>query len=173
MNFNGRMSFGNFIFPVNPYLIKISHKRRASKRGVPYGDDYVSDTGNGSRIISGEGEFFGENALQDFERLKRILERENKGILYVPSQKPVFAYFSELEMMGRDIEGVIKYSFIFIESKENSASESEACVITDGKHSLWDYSCMSGGDIEILRKLNPDIKRPDIPLEAGRKISLC
>lgn len=173
MNCNGKMSFGNFIFPVNPYLIKISHKRKVSKRSVPYGEDFVCDTGKNVRLISGEGEFYGENALSDFEKLRTMLERNNREILYVPSQKPVFAYFTELEMLGSDLEGVIKYSFSFTESRENNDPEELAYVLADGVHSLWDYACMSGENIELLRELNLDIMRPDIPLEAGRRIVLC
>ena len=165
MNCKGKMSFRDFIFPVNPYIIRISHKRSVS-------DDVVNDMGLNSRIIKGEGEFFGIGAENDFCRLKEMHEK-GEGMLYVPSQKPVYAYFSELELIGRDIDGVIKYSFTFIESREKKSIKDVAEMISDGRHSLWDYSYISGTDIETLIELNCDIKRPDDIIQAGRRIILC
>ena len=84
-----------------------------------------------------------------------------------------YAYFSELELIGRDIEGVIKYSFTFIESREKKSIKEASGMISDGRHSLWDYSYISGTDIETLIELNPDVKRPDDMIPAGRRIILC
>ena len=172
MNCKGRMSFRDFIFPVNPYIIRISHKRSVSDRKIPFSDDVVSDMGLNSRIIKGEGEFFGSSAENDFRRLREMHEK-GEGMLYVPSQKSVYAYFSELELIGRDIEGVIKYSFTFIESREKKSIKEASGMISDGRHSLWDYSYISGTDIETLIELNPDVKRPDDMIPAGRRIILC
>ena len=68
MNCDGKMSFGSFIFPINPYLLKITHRRTVAKAAVLYGYPAVSDMGGGVCEISGEGEFFGENALESFRR---------------------------------------------------------------------------------------------------------
>lgn len=173
MNCNGKMSFGNFIFPVNPYMIKISHKRTAAVQKVPNGNDLVSDMGVSGRIISGEGELFGDGCEEQFLMLKRTFEKGGAGVLYIPSQEPVLAVFKELEFRADDIEGVIKYSFTFVESFESRVPKKFRKRIADGVRTLWDIAYENGAEIETLMELNPDVSRPDIPVPAGNEVTLC
>ena len=94
-------------------------------------------------------------------------------MLYIPSQNPIYAIFESLEMMARDIEGVVRYSFRFRESPAAKTELRDKVIISDGKHTLWDYAYESNVDIEVLRELAPDIMRPDVIIEAGRRIYLC
>lgn len=173
MDCKGRMSFRGFVFPVNPAVIRVTQKRHISRRAVPFGEDIVADTGKSGRVISGEGEFFGAGAQQAFDELREVFEQKGAGMLYVPSQKPVLACFERLELNGRDVEGVIGYSFSFIECENGSDVESVYCIAADGSHSLWDYSYLYGRDIMELIRLNPDVRRPDTRLEAGKELRLC
>lgn len=173
MNCNGKMSFGDFVFPVNPGMIKISHKRTAAVQKVPNENDIVCDMGIGGRVITGEGEFFGDDCEEQFGKLKKIFEKGGAGILYIPSQEPIFAIFKELEFRADDIEGVIKYSFVFVESYENRTVKKFRRCISDGIKTMWDYSYGSGTDIETLMELNPDVTRPDVPVSAGKEVALC
>ena len=172
MNCDGKMSFGDFIFPVNPYLIKVTHKRSVAEQHIPGGESVVSDMGRAAVRISGEGELCGGSCAEDFGRLRRLYERSSAEMLYVPTQSPVFAVFEKLELIGEDTEGVIRYSFSFVVRSEVPASKRRS-VLTDGSKCLWDYAYENGMDTEVLGKLNPDIKRPDVQIPAGRRIALC
>lgn len=173
MNTNGRMSYRNFIFPVNPSVIRITHARTVSQHKIPYSKSAVSDLGEQARIISGEGEFFGINCLSDFERLKEVFSSGGGGILYLPSQKPIYAFFESLELIGEDVGNFIKYSFRFVESFDGQTDSSVHHCIADGLHSLWDYSYRYGMNIETLVRLNKDIRRPDSPVPRGKKVFLA
>lgn len=172
MNCDGKMSFGDYIFPINPYLIKLTHKKQIAEQHIPMNGSVVSDMGRLTVRISGEGEFCGENCREDFEALKRLYECSSAEMLYIPSQKPVYAVFERLELIGSDVEGVIRYSFSFVGSSEAPAGKRRSAT-GDGKKCLWDISYESGIDIDSLADMNPDIKRPDIPIPAGRRIILC
>ena len=100
-------------------------------------------------------------------------EKGGGGILYIPSQRPVLAYFQELRMIAADIGRVVRYSFVFVECSGNPANERDTYIISDGVKRLWDHSYESGIDIEVLLELNPDVKRPDVPILPGRTVKLC
>ena len=170
---DGKMSYKNFIFPVNPYVIHISHAKKSVEHKIPLARNIVCDLGENARIITGEGEFFGTNCMNDFDRLESIFHSKGGGMLYIPSQKPVYAVFDKLELIAQDTENVVKYTFRFIESFDrNKNNVSETCI-SDGIKCLWDHSYEHGIDIETLVKANPDILRPDIPIPHGKAVKLC
>lgn len=173
MNTDGKMSYKDFIFPVNPYVIKISRKKNTAVHKIPFYADKIFDLGEQNRTISGEGEFFGSDCLEQFERLEKVFSSRESGILYIPSQKPLLAVFESLELIAQDIENVIKYSFRFIEIADDGNDDIPQYCISDGNKSLWDYSYEFGIDIETLVKINTDILRPDIPISHGRRVKLC
>ena len=172
MNCDGKMSFGDFIFPVNPYLIRITHKREVSEQHIPGGESVVSDMGRRAARISGEGELFGSGCAGDFARLKRLYERSAAEMLYLPSQRPVYAVFEKLELIGKDIGDVIRYSFSFAVIADAPSFRRRA-VISDGRKCLWDYAFENGLGTELLCELNPGVKRPDLAIPAGRRVALC
>ena len=173
MKTDGKMSYKNFIFPVNPYIMHISHQRNIIEHKIPLNRNIVSDMGENARIITGEGEFFGTDCMNDFDRLEKLFHSGGGGILYIPSQKPIYAVFDKLELIAQDTENVVKYTFRFIESfDKNRNAVSETCI-SDGVKCLWDYSYEYGIDIEILVKANPDILRPDISITHGKAVKLC
>ena len=138
MRTDGKMSFRDFIFPVNPSVIKIEGRRNLCISPVP-----LFDAGKG-------------------------------GMLYIPSQRPIFACFSRLEMTAEDIGDVIGYSFEFREIPGGASYPREqSAVYGDGKSSLWDISYRLGMHIDLLVSLNPHIKRPDIPVMSWEKVMLC
>ncbi len=174
MNTDGKMSYKDFIFPVNPYLIKISRRKNTAVHKIPFYAEKVFDLGEQNRIVTGEGEFFGSDCAEQFGRLKEVFSSKDAGILYIPSQKPLKAVFESLELIAQDIENVIKYSFRFIETNNNGSNDTSlAYCIADGSKSLWDYSYKFGIDIETLVKINTDILRPDIPIDHGWRVKLC
>ena len=108
MKCDGKMSFKDYVFPVNPRTIRISSERKLASGRIPFGEDAVSDLGAAARIISGEGEFFGESCISDFEGLKRVMDQGGPGMLYIPSQSPICASAQLLEFDADDREGIIR-----------------------------------------------------------------
>lgn len=173
MNTDGKMSYKDFIFPVNPSIIKISHTRKTNQQKIPYGNNIVSDMGKNCRVISGEGEFYGGDCIGTFLRLKEVFESGGGGMLYIPAEKPVYAVFNSLNVIAEDIQDVVKYSFEFTESFEKSADTEFLTCIADGKSSLWDIAYRYGRNVENLLKLNPSVRRPDFIIESGKRVILC
>lgn len=173
MNCNGKMSYKDFVFPVNPKSIRIKHDRKIARGSVPYGSDTADDLGAAARVISGEGEFYGENAVSDFAALKAAGGTGGAGMLYIPSQKPICAVLKSLDMICEDAEGIVRYSFTFIESEDRRSTGTNGVIWGDGKSCLWDISYKYRADIDILIGLNPQIRRPDIPIQAWEKVRLC
>ena len=173
MKAKGRMSFKDYVFPINPSVIRITHKRQVAINKIPGGLSKVEDLGIKGRIISGEGEFFGSECEKHFEELKELFDRGGGGMLYIPSQKPIYAVFENLELIGKDIEGLIKYGFEFAESFDKEHRDECAECIGNGQNTLWDFAYEYNTDVGELLELNPDISRPDISVPRGKRVRLC
>ncbi len=173
MRCDGKMSYKDFIFPVNPRTITIRTDRHVALSAVPGGSDVVSDLGSGARIVSGEGEFFGEGAVQSFLRLRQVMNSGGGGMLYIPSQSPIFAVAKKLVFDAVDAEGVVHYSFEFVESFDKSRGGSAAALYGDGKKTLWDISYESRVNINVLVQKNRHIRRPDVPVMPWERVVLC
>lgn len=173
MNCKSRMSFEDFIFPVNPYKLSITHQRTVPEKESIDRQGREAGIGKKRRVFSGEGEFFGEHCGQDFERLKQLYEKGTAGILYVPSQKPVLAVLQMLELLGEDLAEVIRYRFSFVEQADTAGKCLSPCRLGNGSRSLWDFANETGISVELLRELNPELRRPDCPVPVGKKVRLC
>lgn len=173
MRTDGKMSYKGFIFPVNPKMIRITHGRKIAAADVPDGTDTVHDLGEKRSIISGEGEFCGSHCTEDFLRLKAVMDEGGGGMLYLPSQKPVYAVAELLEMTASDMEGVVGYRFRFVESFENSRQKQALYHLAGADCCLWDIADQYGMDIDLLTAYNPQIRRPDVPLVPGERVNLC
>ncbi len=173
MKTDGKMSYKGFVFPLNPSVISIRHNRKTAASRIPYGNDFVEDIGSSGRVITGKGEFVGENCIRDFMKLKTVMDQGGGGILYIPSQKPVYAVLESLELSASDTQGAIGYSFRFIESFDTIQSNKKTFCYGNGSNCLWDISYKYAISINLLMQLNPWIKRPDIPIYAWEKVALC
>ncbi len=173
MRTDGKMSYKDYIFPINPSVIKIVHGRKIAAEDIPYGNDTVNDLGGKRRIITGEGEFCGDNCENDFLGLKKVMDEGGSGMLYIPSQKPVCAVAELLEMTASDTENLICYRFRFVECFENSSPRQDAYHFASEDECLWDIAYQYGISIDILTECNPHICRPDINLDAGERVNLC
>ena len=171
MNTDGKMSYKDFVFPINPSVIRIESDRKISRTECAGGFEITADAGEKAIVISGEGEFFGRDCIKDFDRLNSKMG--DAGILYLPSKKPILAFLESLEMICSDIEDVIGYKFRFIECSESRNHKNSQDIYGDDKKSLWDISYETGINIDILVQMNPHIRRPDIPVNGNERIKLC
>ena len=82
MNTTGNLRFRDFVFPVDPQIIKISSARNVFNETGAFSQPVINDCGEMPLIIRGEGEFFGESCVSDFDELK--LSMEKPGVLAIP-----------------------------------------------------------------------------------------
>ena len=172
LNTDGKMSFRDFIFPINPAVIRIQHKRKLAVNSVPLGNDNITDLGQGSRIITGEGEFAGESCINDFISLKKAAE-QGGGMLYIPSQEPIYVFAENIGLKASDREGAVAYSFRFVEGDPVKNKKRISFAEGDGVSCLWDYAWKYDVDIDHLAELNPHIRRPDMPVKRTERVRIC
>ena len=171
MNKLGKMSFGGFVFPVTQEGIRIRQGNRVSGSSMQDGSGIISLTGKKPVVISGRGQFIGDGCTEYFEQLRGLMN--SGGILYIPSQSPVYAYLVKLELVCEDMEGAVSYSFEFKCSKENDVRENRNFIYGNGESCLWDYAYNYVIEIDWLVRLNPHIRRPDIGVGGNERIFLC
>ena len=68
MNLNV-MKFKNYVWPHNPSTINISVKRDLKEVFIPFKGSIIQDYGREKRIVSGSGQFFGNDCIEQFDSL--------------------------------------------------------------------------------------------------------
>ncbi len=173
MRTDGKMSFKEYVFEQNPSMMTIAYNRNIVSRVMPNSKSDVQELGLKRRIISGEGTFFGEQCVEQSERLRTVFEQGGKGILYLPGQKPMVALFRSLEIRAVDMENVMEYRFVFDECESDATEPKLRMALGDGKQCLWDFAYRYGVDIDDLMEWNDDILRPDEVIPCGKEVRLC
>ena len=116
------------------------------------------------KIISGNGEFKGENCAKQFENLSDIFIENSSGQLIIPSFAPIQAFFIELSITHSNSANLINYKFKFIEDFSHKLStvisENPTDYTIKNNESLWDVSKKFNISIEDLIKQNPHIPSP-------------
>lgn len=171
---NVPMRFAGHIFRHNPSKLRIEDKANVVRLVPPFTPPDSRMLSRGLRVVSGEGELYGADCLEQYRGLLSLYERGERGILSLPKLPPMRAYLSSLSLLAENREDVLSFSFTFTEAMNESCavtSDSIYTVAEDGE-SLWDIAYDHGTDIDMLVMLNPQIR--DISdLDAGEKVRLC
>lgn len=166
------MRFNGVQWHHNPREITFECDSEVSELKALYGTSYIQNLGRRNMKISGEGELYGEDCTEQFERIFELFKRGGAGVLAIPGLTPVYAVFETLKIVGEPKPDVLTYSFVFREKMESRAFDiPTAHTVTEGE-SLWDISYYYDIPIDLLVRLNPWIKRPD-ELEQGSTVILC
>lgn len=107
--------YKNYVWPHNPTTFEVEYSRTAAKRKLPMSGFSVQDMGRSWRIFRGEGEFVGENAYAQFEKLAEVFNDDCVGLLIHPVWKSVWALFTKLSLRQEPRADYVKYSFEFTE----------------------------------------------------------
>ena len=156
----------------NPREITFSCEKEINELHAPYGRSYVQNTGRRNMLIKGEGELFGDDCMEQFERLYALFQEGGSGVLAIPKLGAVHAVFEELKLKGTPRNDVLTYSFVFREVMERVPEASQTSYTAAQGETLWDVSYRFDIVIDRLVALNPWVKRPDEPL-GGREVALC
>lgn len=109
------MRYKDYVWPHNPRTYSISYRRIVANDKIPFAHYYMQDLGLDCRVLSGEGEFSGEGAYDEFKRLASIFYSSGPGLLIHPVWQPSSAYFVALELMQEPRRDYVSYRFEFWE----------------------------------------------------------
>lgn len=166
------MRFDGYTWHHNPKALEISNGKKVIRLIVPYSDDVLQNFGQKPLSIKGRGELYGEDCIEQYERLKQIYEKGDCAILCLPSLKPFYACFKSLEMTAKPSPSVLEYSFEFSVVKQKPVRECyENQVVVTQHCTLWDISYKYSIDVERLVTLNPQIMFTDDLYQ--EKVRLC
>lgn len=110
-----KMSFREYVWKTNPSQIILSDSRQLKQITLPYKGVKTVDLGMSARVISGSGEFIGEDAFIQYDELHLLFQEGSKGMLVIPGFSVFYAIPYKLEVKGGEEPNVISYSFSFLE----------------------------------------------------------
>lgn len=157
----------------NPKTLKISNgKKTVSVEYLTQSMD-VREMMRRNTVISGTGEFYGDDCLEQFNKINRLFAQGGKGVLSVYGLPSVEAYFTDFQMLCPPKENIIEYSFVFTEAdtREKSLPKTPFHTAKNGE-TLWDISYKYSIPLETLAKQNCQIKTPD-SIKEGDMVKLC
>lgn len=168
------MRFGDYIWHHNPENVSISTIRNVKELILPFAGEVFQNYGRNKRIAKGTGEFFGEDCVEQFERLFKVYEEGKTNALYVPGMAQFNALFKNLEITYNTIPDLIVYEFEFWEVTNSISSKSSDLkkyhIVKEGED-LYSISEKYGVALVSIFNLNPSIKNLN-SLEVGRKVIL-
>ncbi len=157
----------------NPETLEIKNEDNIIEQKLFGGKSYAVKQSKKCRRITGKGKLVGSDCLKQFNALLSLQSKPQSGILTLPEQKPVYAYFKKLELLCEPVCDMIIYSFEFLEDSERNYTVNESLYhIVEEEETLWDISYRYDVPIETLVSLNSDIKRVD-ELEPESKVRVC
>lgn len=169
------MSFKSFTWPHNPKNIEISMFSNSKTYYLPGLGPYIQSLGENYRIVTGCGEFFGPDAIANFEELSSISRENSVGKLFIPPITSMSAYLTEFSITAKSAPDLISYKFKFIESVTKSSDcpidcKNNSYTLSDNEN-LWNVSHKFKISIEQLLRNNPSIPDPYSTIP-GQRISI-
>ena len=175
------MRYKDFIWPHNPRTFHVQWQRRVAVLDAPNGRFHVQELGKTCRILRGEGEFCGETAYADFERLVRTFRQDGAGTLVHPVWHSDAMYFTRLELTQEPRQDYVAYAFEFTETgglfgnllkrdRLLAASTNRRYLVQPGD-TFWSIAEKFGVDAETLLLNNPQISNPNL-LTAGQEVRI-
>lgn len=110
-----KVRFKGFEFSCNPRTLSIKQERNIVQFNSPITTCVVQDLGIKATVITGDGELFGKNVLDQFDKLSQTFKQLGVGILYIPGMKPINSSFCSLTITAKPSPDLLYYSFKFME----------------------------------------------------------
>lgn len=170
---NAPMRFAGMSFHHNPHKLSIENEHHI--RSI-YSPTAVPDSLYLNRkpcVISGEGELYGADCVEQYLRLERLCRAHQRGKLMLPRMPAMYAYLRELRLLSEPQENILTFRFAFTEARSPRLHGScELCYNTESDgETLWDIGYRYGIPIERLVSLNPQIPHID-ELRRGERVKL-
>ncbi len=167
------MRFAGYTWHHNPKSLKVTNGKKVVVLSVPYSTDVLQNFGEKPLTISGVGELYGEDCLEQYEKLRQVYEMGKSDVLCLPQLIPMYAYFDSLTLQAQPSANVLTYSFSFTQVKNKpSVCNCVQSVVAEDSQSLWDISHLYGVPIDTLVAVNPQIMFLN-DLTQGEVVRLC
>ncbi len=166
------MVYKSYKWKNNPKKIEVSQYRNLKEQEIPFNGNQFQDYGLKKRIVIGEGEFFGEDAINQYNILYKVFKSGGISYLRIPKVAPFLAVFYSLKLTADSSPNLIKYEFEFLEHiKSLKDFMPEYHIVDKYSLTLWDIAEIYNLTLKALIDLNVCIKRPD-ELTIGQKVVL-
>lgn len=187
------MRYKDYVWPHNPRTYSITYRRAMAVTPVPYGFYTMESLGQTHRVMTGQGEFVGPGAYEEFKRLASVYYTGGEGILVHPCWQSAHVFFVGLSLTEVPRPDYVAYTFEFWEAcdrydmtlkKVSSGSSAGASGAAGGAPSaaayhtvvrgdtLWAIARSRGMTLQALLALNPSIKNPNL-IYAGQKVRVA
>lgn len=182
------MRYKDYVWPHNPKIYSISYERKIAVHKIPFGRYSMQDMGMTYRVLSGEGEFIGNGAYDEFKKLATVFYDGAPGILVHPVWQSASAYFVSLSLKQQPLSDYVSYTFEFWErminaepalTKMKSTVQAGTASVVNSTNtytaepgdSLWAIANRFGITLQKIIELNPQIKNPNL-IYAGQLINI-
>ena len=171
------MKYKDFVWPRNPKDINVVVENDVKDISIPRVGSVFQNYRRRKRVVSGMGEFFGENCFSQYKSLFELFKNSNdSSYLVIPNIDPFLAFFKSLKFLGDPSPNLLTYSFLFWEDikdiYKNEINVKTDFYIADENENLWDISLKYNLNINDLLELNPFIRDPKEILDEGERIAL-
>ena len=167
------MRFDGYTWHHNPKSLTVKSKKKSVELKLPYYDDVLQTFGESLVTLTGTGELYGSDCLEQFLRLNDVYKKGTEGILCLPGLSPFFACFDSLELVASDIPDVLTYSFVFVMTKPlKSSGLTQKSVDVTADDTLWDISFRHKVPMQKLLLLNPQIMFVN-DMQGIERVRLC
>lgn len=167
------MRFCSYTWHHNPKSIKVICNKDVVNLCSPYQKHFSNDFGENLKTVSGVGELYGENCLEEYRSLEKVYKLKKQGILSIPKTICMYARFEKLSLIGEAKENVLTYEFVFKETANENTEDDTSIIHTVSQgETLWDIANMYEKKIESLVSLNPQIRYID-DLTDIEKVRVC
>lgn len=167
------LRFGGMSLHHNPEKLVIADKNHIHQYHSPCCTADSESLGRELKVITGEGELYGQDCLTQYEQLLRMQACQTRSKLVLPKMQPMYAYLRELSLTAQPVEDVLRYRFVFVEAQSPRQSTQPVTYLTAVEgDSLWDIAYACHVPVERLMALNPHI--PFInELNEGGRVRIC
>ncbi len=166
------MRFDGYEWEHNPLSVEISHQRILVYDLLPLVGKDTRDLGRGCMVVSGKGELYGEDCMEQYSELEKKYLQGKTGVLTIPGIVPLRARFSKLSVLAADAPDLLTYGFEFVEEHSLPNEKNNTEYICREGDTLFDIAHSFGTTVDELVRLNPYLRRPD-ELPAGKAVRLC
>jgi hypothetical protein len=145
----GKMKYRDFKFPYNPETSSFECDRSYVRHKYPeLAGNELEDFGPNAVVITGSGEFFGENAYTYWNNLLTAFNKSGVGKFYHPIYKTVTrGLMTKLKSDLEPRENYIKYSFEIVADTDPTTSKASDSAVIEITSKSNDTSSIDVGDI--------------------------
>lgn len=108
-----KLSYKTFVWPTNPHTYREDSGREGKYTKDDAGNDVFLGMGFLKSVITCTGAFFGENAVEEFRKLQKLMESTEPGNLEHPLWGIRYCYLTGLEMTQEPKKDYVAYKAEF------------------------------------------------------------